>query len=168
METRRGCQIPSDWDYRQLWATQHGGWELNSNLPEKHYVLLTSEQSLPQSSFIPARMSFFESDSFSPGWPSTLYVAKDGLQFLIILLLPPSPPPPECWDHRLGPPRQVTLLFPVLIFSSESLKFICKTRQYLNEWWSVRPSPGRTSGASGRGEEPPDKRVSGLADLFLL
>lgn len=47
-----------------------------------------------QSSGKASQIPFFETDSFSPGWPPTLYVAKDSLQFLIILTL--YPPPPEC------------------------------------------------------------------------
>lgn len=44
--------------------------------------------------------------SGSPGWPQSLYVAKDDLEFLNFL-----PLPPECWDYRCAP-LQLTALSP--------------------------------------------------------
>lgn len=42
-EARKGCHIPWSWSYRQLWVAWHRHWELNLDLFQEKYVLLTDE-----------------------------------------------------------------------------------------------------------------------------
>lgn len=86
-EARRGCYIPWNCSYRELWAAWCGSWELNSVLLKEQQVVLTPEPPLHPNFGLSLKWSH---SLHRPVWPRTHNVEPSVQQLRGPPALPPS------------------------------------------------------------------------------
>lgn len=104
-------------------------------------------------------LDFRDRLSCSLGWPQTLNLVKDDIQFLMLL----PPPPPKCWDYR-NMPLYLVLYFLISSFSSPPA---LKVTEWWDCLWSHLPSPS-TLGPAGRPQIPIRLLFGHLKDNYAL